>query len=407
MNFLEQARNVQSVGAANSKNDTVLAHITPKEAAILKLLGGSGRRDPKTGALHFEDDTDGSEAGWGGEDNSRDAGESYGGGKSVGGFGDADTEARDYSDAADALSGNEPGTSWGSRDGHGVNTYQSGATAPYREAQTPEQIAAQQQNYNDTMMFNYQNQLQTKPKLDLGVKDALALGASVFTMNPSPSAKVTGPKVASYLSNKNAWGDENERLGLSSPNAYTNEAGPFQSSPTRTPSEPMGGNGAGYAALGLGSAALGGGLGYALGSTGSSNKSTQMYTDPVTGQLLPYLDAGLNERVANENLDNTIANQLRAQDDLNARRGMGMSTMQDASRASLGLSTAQTRNANRLTAQEIQAQRDLAAQTAAKQDALAQANLRYLQGVQDDKNRNAWISAAGDVAGSIDWDSLF
>jgi len=225
------------------------------------------------------------------------------------------------------------------------------------------------------------------PKKSYGWKNAVAgVATGLGAIFGSPTTAATGKYAASPQMHTPTY-DANGYSRSSTKNTPSSNAG-------------MGGNQAG-------SALAGAGLGYALLSGNNSKTSTQMYTDPVTGQLLPYLDAGLNERVANENLDNTIANQLRAQDDLNARRGMGMSTMQDANRASLGLSTAQTRNANRLTAQEIQAQRDLAAQTAAKQDALAQANLRYLQGVQDDKNRNAWISAAGDVAGSIDWDSLF
>jgi len=38
--------------------DTVLAHITPKEAALLKARGGRGSRNPKTGLLEFDDGVD-------------------------------------------------------------------------------------------------------------------------------------------------------------------------------------------------------------------------------------------------------------------------------------------------------------------------------------------------------------
>ncbi len=38
--------------------DTVLAHITPKEAALLKARGGRGSRNPKTGLLEFDDGFD-------------------------------------------------------------------------------------------------------------------------------------------------------------------------------------------------------------------------------------------------------------------------------------------------------------------------------------------------------------
>lgn len=58
MNKLAQMANaLQSIGASGS-NDSVLAHITPREAAMLKARGGSGRRDPNTGLLHFDDDSE-------------------------------------------------------------------------------------------------------------------------------------------------------------------------------------------------------------------------------------------------------------------------------------------------------------------------------------------------------------
>ena len=56
MNKLMQAAGlIQQVGARGSP-DTLLAHITPREAALLKARGGSGRIDPNTGLPHFEDD---------------------------------------------------------------------------------------------------------------------------------------------------------------------------------------------------------------------------------------------------------------------------------------------------------------------------------------------------------------
>ena len=56
MNKLMQAAGLlQQVGARGSP-DTLLAHITPREAAMLKARGGSGRIDPNTGLPHFEDD---------------------------------------------------------------------------------------------------------------------------------------------------------------------------------------------------------------------------------------------------------------------------------------------------------------------------------------------------------------
>ena len=43
------------VQTAGRGRDTVLAHITPKEAAFLKLMGGSGTVNPQTGLMEFED----------------------------------------------------------------------------------------------------------------------------------------------------------------------------------------------------------------------------------------------------------------------------------------------------------------------------------------------------------------
>ena len=39
--------------------DTILAHINPEEAMALKAMGGSGKRNPKTGLLSFESDPEG------------------------------------------------------------------------------------------------------------------------------------------------------------------------------------------------------------------------------------------------------------------------------------------------------------------------------------------------------------
>jgi len=57
-------------GAINSKGgqDTITAHINPQEAMLLKMLGGSGRVDPDTGFLHFEDSGEGYDGGLDGSD---------------------------------------------------------------------------------------------------------------------------------------------------------------------------------------------------------------------------------------------------------------------------------------------------------------------------------------------------
>lgn len=60
MNLKKQAKSVQKAGFKNSGQDSVLAHITPKEEGLLKLFGGSGRTDPQTGLKHY-DEGDGGE----------------------------------------------------------------------------------------------------------------------------------------------------------------------------------------------------------------------------------------------------------------------------------------------------------------------------------------------------------
>lgn len=44
------AKKLQSMGTGD---DTILAHINPEEAAVLKAGGGSGKRNPRTGLLSF------------------------------------------------------------------------------------------------------------------------------------------------------------------------------------------------------------------------------------------------------------------------------------------------------------------------------------------------------------------
>lgn len=60
------------------KGDTMLAHITPTEAKLLKKHGGAGTKNPKTGLMEF----------WGGDSDDSDSPGTAGGGDSVGGFGD-------------------------------------------------------------------------------------------------------------------------------------------------------------------------------------------------------------------------------------------------------------------------------------------------------------------------------
>lgn len=55
MSIKKKAAQVRKVGAQNSDQDSILAHINPKEAGLLQMYGGSGRPDPNTGLPHFDE----------------------------------------------------------------------------------------------------------------------------------------------------------------------------------------------------------------------------------------------------------------------------------------------------------------------------------------------------------------
>ena len=108
---------LQDIGAKNSP-DTVLAHITPEEAALLKARGGSGRRDKVTGLLHFEDDSSSDSTGG---DSSYSG--SYGG-FSGSGWGDDSGDAYSTSGNSDGYS-NVGGWGGSSGDAYGLSPYGS------------------------------------------------------------------------------------------------------------------------------------------------------------------------------------------------------------------------------------------------------------------------------------------
>jgi hypothetical protein len=81
----KMAQDLQKKG---NNGDTILAHINPKEAKMLKASGGSGTVNPKTGLLQFEDDSSaGDWAGSAGADGEGGGGASMGGGDDTGGTG--------------------------------------------------------------------------------------------------------------------------------------------------------------------------------------------------------------------------------------------------------------------------------------------------------------------------------
>ncbi len=74
--------NPRMLGQFGRRGDTMIAHISPQEAAILKMLGGSGSINPKTGLMEFyggDNGGDGSDS-----DGGRDAGGDPGSGAGSG-----------------------------------------------------------------------------------------------------------------------------------------------------------------------------------------------------------------------------------------------------------------------------------------------------------------------------------
>lgn len=111
MSLKKQAKTIQKAGFKNSGQDSVLAHISPMEAMLLKAHGGSGRKDPKTGLLHFDDA--GGEAGG-------DAGGDYGGwgNGGLGGLGDAGADIGGAPGYGNSYGG-DPGAEFGGYGGWG------------------------------------------------------------------------------------------------------------------------------------------------------------------------------------------------------------------------------------------------------------------------------------------------
>jgi hypothetical protein len=127
------------------KGDTILAHINPREAALLKRHGGSGKRNPRTGLLEFADDSassnDDSGSDSSGMDTSSDSGfdsSSWGGGG--GGMlseGNSSVSSTDGGGWTSSGNGNDGGgTSSGMRDSsssndgtNGLNFGQTGIAA--------------------------------------------------------------------------------------------------------------------------------------------------------------------------------------------------------------------------------------------------------------------------------------
>ncbi len=110
MALKQQAARVRAAGSKNSNEDSMLAHISPREASLLSMYGGSGRTDPHTGLPHY-DAADSAGNGIGGSDV---GGSGYGGGdvgdvKDSNSSSDYSGEISDTSNAFGGFSDNELG----------------------------------------------------------------------------------------------------------------------------------------------------------------------------------------------------------------------------------------------------------------------------------------------------------
>lgn len=98
MKIKKVAKKLEKMGG---KEDTILAHINPEEAAMLKEGGGSGERNPKTGLLSFGGyegggtDMDGPS----GMDGGPEPGQGFGE-VNAGAFGGSNTDAQDAANLA-------------------------------------------------------------------------------------------------------------------------------------------------------------------------------------------------------------------------------------------------------------------------------------------------------------------
>ena len=112
---------LQELARLGINQDKIIAQITPKEAAILKSLGGSGEINPRTGLLSFDDGGGGGDGG-GGDGGGGDGGGGEGGG-GEGGGGDAG------GDAGGGDAGGEAGGEAGSGDDGGAGSASAGEGA--------------------------------------------------------------------------------------------------------------------------------------------------------------------------------------------------------------------------------------------------------------------------------------
>lgn len=430
---------IRQIGAVNSLNgqDTRLIHANPKEEAILKMLGGSGRIDPITGLPHYEE-------------NDNNAGYD-----SDGGGGWRDDSGRHHSGANDGDPGgattshryekpNKSKQAIGKVVGGVVGTTLAGpagsALGGYLGSKWGQGGMVSNRNYG-----GFGSPATREPGDHSGGGD-YALGGNTSRGNaPSLSIPsgggsaypsvysdpITGRLMYNAMSPNNmsnqSYSDQLLIDALTGSNvASSNRSQQISSLQKQIASMKAAGQDTSY-----------------FESELARLEGLATEADP-TNPLLYYTNSGLRERVMNEQTDRDVENALRLSEDTAARRGLGtMGSMQDQLRASLGLSTAQAKNKNKLSAedealkarmsildylkgsqgQEYQQnmgrtaipmtfadwenQRQIAEIAASTSNSQFDRNMDFMEDQNDDANRNAWLGALGQIGGSVDWGSIF
>lgn len=428
MNLKKQAKKIRDIGISNSPGgqDSRLIHANPEEEAILALLGGSGRIDPVTGLRHYD------AGGLRGDSNAGNASGGYGGGSGGSGGGSGDNTGSYAGIGAKIGSVFGPvGTVAGAGIG-GLIGYSSGNSGG---------IYGPNEMGNTRTSNNNGESGQGGSGGGNNVINGYTTGGTSSSSGSNSSSNSTFPSV--YTDPVTGRLLYNAQLGSNSSNSSLSDQQLLDSlMGTNVASQNINQDVTALQSARAQAASAGGDTSWydselaRLNGIGSSNSATN-------NPLLAYTDSGLSETNANNVLDNTVANQMALGQNQNAKRGLLNSTMQDATRASLGLSTAQGKIANKATAQATayqnklnlmsflknsqqqdntlanqgnqtalelanqENQRNIANTSVSNQNSLAAQNLNYLNGLRNDNNTNAWMSALGNAAGSINWSSLF
>lgn len=88
MSLKQKAKQLQARGAKNAPQDSMLAHISPREASLLSMFGGAGKTDKDTGLKHYYIGDPGIGQGESGDPGVGPGPSDAGGGMESGGFGD-------------------------------------------------------------------------------------------------------------------------------------------------------------------------------------------------------------------------------------------------------------------------------------------------------------------------------